>query len=270
MKTQNIVGRNTVQHLILTVTMAAALTASLAAPSLATPPVGDPPPPAIDIQKLTNGVDRDEAPGAILQVGEQVVWTYVITNIGASTLSWVTVADSTGVDITCPGIETLGPGEMMTCAAHVIAEPGPSRSKGLVAATTVDGYVVDDSDPEFYVGEFAKNLSGAASLTIEKLVNGIDADAAPGPSLATGTSLTWLYVISNTGDVPLAGLAVTDSTGAVVTCLGTESLQPGESMSCAASAVVTPGPHRSAASVSAVDPAGGLVDASDPSYHVGI
>jgi uncharacterized repeat protein (TIGR01451 family) len=249
-----------------------ALAAGLATPSLAggLPPQGDPAPPAIEIQKLTNGIDTDGAPGISIPVGQSLTWTYVLINTGGSTLYNLEIADSTGVDVSCAGTETLEPGEMMLCGATMTVQPGPFRSRGIVAAVTAEGAVVDDSDPAYHVGTVTKQSSMPPAIAVDLLVDGIDADSAPGPGLTTGSMVTWTFVVTNSGGATLTEVTVTDSLGNDVSCAGTESLEPGESMVCGAYGEVTPGPHRSLGIATGVAPDGNLVSASDPSYHVGI
>ena len=50
-------------------------------------------------------------------------------------------------------------------------------------------------------------------IHIEKSTNGEDADSAPGPYVEVGDSVTWTYVVTNTGDVPLSNINVTDNQG---------------------------------------------------------
>ncbi|MEM7769550.1 MAG: hypothetical protein AAF327_03445 [Cyanobacteria bacterium P01_A01_bin.37] len=52
---------------------------------------------AIDIQKLTNGVDADTAQEAVeLNPGEEIVWTYQVSNLGNVSLENVVVVDDNG------------------------------------------------------------------------------------------------------------------------------------------------------------------------------
>ena len=50
-------------------------------------------------------------------------------------------------------------------------------------------------------------------IDIEKATNGHDADSAKGPHLVVGSTVTWTYVVTNIGDVPLANINVTDNMG---------------------------------------------------------
>ena len=51
-------------------------------------------------------------------------------------------------------------------------------------------------------------------IAIVKLVNGADANSlADGPVLTPGASVTWTYIVTNTGTVPVANVAVADDNG---------------------------------------------------------
>lgn len=88
------------------------------------------PAPSIDIEKWTNGQDADEAPGALINEGDPVTWTYVVVNDGNVPLTDVTVSDNLLGNITnCSKSmpTTLEVGETLTCTAlgtaTVVEEP---------------------------------------------------------------------------------------------------------------------------------------------------
>ncbi|MCJ7661178.1 MAG: hypothetical protein MUO67_18680, partial [Anaerolineales bacterium] len=53
-------------------------------------------PPAIDIEKHTNGVDADNPTGPEIPAGSLVTWTYTVTNTGSQELFGVSVVDDNG------------------------------------------------------------------------------------------------------------------------------------------------------------------------------
>ncbi|MEL4305523.1 DUF7507 domain-containing protein, partial [Methanococcoides cohabitans] len=53
------------------------------------------------------------------------------------------------------------------------------------------------------------------SITIEKYTNGSDSDNAPGLELLAGTTVEWTYEVTNTGDLPLQNVAVSDNDSTV-------------------------------------------------------
>ena len=58
-----------------------------------------------------------------------------------------------------------------------------------------------------------ENTKTAASIDIEKSTNDQDADTAPGPIVAEGSTVTWKYVVTNTGNVELTNVVVVDDQG---------------------------------------------------------
>ena len=76
--------------------------------------------PNIDIEKSTNGLDADDPEdpdgnlnGPFLLVGEEVTWSYRVTNTGTVDLRSIAVTDDQGVSVSCPQT-TLAGGESMT------------------------------------------------------------------------------------------------------------------------------------------------------------
>jgi hypothetical protein len=106
------------------------------------------------------------------------------------------------------------------------------------------------------------------AVTIEKSTNGVDADDPPGPFVPTGQPVNWTYEITNTGNVPLSSVAVTDDRGVTVTCPVT-TLQPGESTTCTATGTATAGQYANTGKVTASSTAG-PVTANDPSHYLGV
>ncbi len=112
------------------------------------------------------------------------------------------------------------------------------------------------------------------SIDIQKSTNGVDADTGSGPKLDVGSTVTFTYLVTNTGNVPLTDIVVTDNKGLTVTC-SRGDLVVGASKSCTASAIVIEGPYLSVGKVVAF-PTGSdeddlqpVID-EDPSNHVGV
>jgi uncharacterized repeat protein (TIGR01451 family) len=97
--------------------------------------------PSIELKKYTNGLHIDSPTGPEIQVGDAVVWQYVVTNTGDTTLSDISVTDSDPeVMVTCPA-NTLLSGESMICEGTGTAIEGPYQNTGYVNA-------LDPDDPE--------------------------------------------------------------------------------------------------------------------------
>lgn len=125
-------------------------------------PLGAPFTPTLDnlafriltIEKSTNGIDADSAPGPILNPGVPVEWTYSVSNLGHEPMLSLTVTDDQGEIVTCPQ-STLDPGETMACTASSLAVVGAYRNIGRVSATSQDAPVMRAQDESHYLGQAA-------------------------------------------------------------------------------------------------------------------
>jgi plastocyanin len=233
--------------------------------------------PAIDLEKDTNGFDADAATGPFVPVGSPITWTYTFTNTGDVTLFDVTVMDDNGTPsesdddwVVCT-FDYLDPDGSDSCAIEATASAGQYTNIGMVSGFAAGATsAVSDSDPSNYFGV-------QASITLEKLTNDVDADTAPGPSIPVGQTVTWTYTASNTGNVTLSGVVVTDDNGTPSdpsddqTVCTISSLNPDESDSCSASGTAVEGQYTNVGSVTG-SPPGGLPDvsASDSSNYFGV
>ncbi|PIE56709.1 MAG: hypothetical protein CSA34_03630, partial [Desulfobulbus propionicus] len=124
------------------------------------------------------------------------------------------------------------------------------------------GDTVSATDPSHYFGE-------TGGIDIEKSTNGVDADDSPGPYIPSGDPVTWLYRVTNTGNVVLSNIAVVDDQGVTVTCPG-DTLDPGASMDCTGSGIANIPQYSNNATVTGVTPSGVDVTASDPSHYYSV
>ncbi|MCB9139652.1 MAG: hypothetical protein H6642_15025 [Caldilineaceae bacterium] len=214
--------------------------------------------PAIDIEKATNGEDADDPTGPIIPVGGTVTWTYVVTNVGNAPLTDVTVTDDIIGAITCPQ-DTLAVGESMTCTAAGTSVAGQYENLASVVGTGPNDEQVTDEDPSHYFG-------AEPAIDIEKATNGEDADAGPGPTIPQGDPVTWTYVVTNIGNVPLSNVSVVDSVEGTVTC-PQDALAVGESMTCTLTGTADTADYANDSSVTGTGPTGQEVTDEDPSHY---
>ena len=176
--------------------------------------------PGLKIEKRTNGQALHPAPGASVAIGSAVTWSYIVTNIGEVTLTNVQVTDNKVSPVSCPKT-ALQPGEAMTCTANGTATACQYSNIGTATGTPPSGPNVSART------ELLLRPDAARRIHIKKYTNGQDADSAPGPKITVGNPVQWTYIVTNTGDVALSDVGVTDNRGVNLSCPKT-TLQPGE------------------------------------------
>ncbi len=243
------------------------------------PPPPPPPPdePEINIEKMTNGIDADVPTGPSITVGDTVTWTYIVTNPGDVPLSDIEVTDNIeGVnpeyvsgDENEDGI--LQVDEEWIFEAEGIAEEGQYANIGTVESTSPDDETVTDEDPSHYFGI----LPDQPAINIEKLTNGVDADLPTGPEIEVGDTVTWTYIVTNPGDVPLTDIEVTDNIEGVNPeyVSGDENedgiLQVDEEWIFEAVGEAEEGQYANIGTVEGTTPDGETVTDDDPSHYIG-
>jgi hypothetical protein len=104
----------------------------------------------VDIEKYTNGEDADNKTGPLVLNGNNVEWTYNVTNTGYYNLTDVKLTDDKLGHITT--IPLLQPGESQEFTTNGIAGLGQYANNATVVGTPPSGPNVSDSDPSHYLG----------------------------------------------------------------------------------------------------------------------
>ncbi len=110
------------------------------------------------------------------------------------------------------------------------------------------------------------------SVQVKKLVNGQDANEPPGPSIPVGDNITWTYQVTNTGNIPIIHVALTDDQGLTprpVGDAGTGNLDPGATWTYEAQSTAAAGQHRNVATVTAVTQQEKTLTDTDPANYTG-
>jgi uncharacterized repeat protein (TIGR01451 family) len=182
--------------------------------------------PAITVKKSSTTSSYSAA-------GTPIAYSYKVTNTGNVTLTSVGVTDPmTGLSaITCPN-SSLTPGASETCTATYTTTQADVDAGALTNTGTATG-----------TSPAGTKVTATSSLTIP-------ATQTPGVSLlksasassfsAAGTPVTYSYKVTNTGNVTLTSVGVTDPmTGlSAITCPST-TLAPGASETCTATYTTT-------------------------------
>lgn len=215
---------------------------------------------SLTIEKATNGSDADLPPGPNVFQGTPILWTYEVVNTGNVDLDPVIVTDDK-VSVNCPNTK-LVIGESMTCTALGTALLGQYENTGTATGTPPAGPDAIAADMSHYLG---KEIP--PSIEIEKSTNGDDADLPPGPSILVGSTVTWSYVVTNTGGIALDPVTVTDDKVSV-TCPQT-SLGIGASMTCTATGTAVLGQYENTATATGMTPTGTTASNTDVSHYLG-
>ena len=230
----------------------------------------------INIEKFTNGEDADTGTGPLIPVGGSATFTYTVTNTGGVDLTNVVVTDSVLGTIAGPmsgdvGMDdVLGVGETWTYQTSALVTAGPYMNTGTVTADDPSMNPVTDMDDSNHFGV-------QLGITIEKETDGQDADSDPGPEILVGGTATFTYTITNTGNVGLENISVSDSVPGVNPVLMTNGngdaiLDPLEFWTYGATTTVTMGQYMNTGTVladDATDTVPGQIMASDDSHHFG-
>lgn len=169
--------------------------------------------------------------------GDTVTYTYAVTNTGNVTLTNVSVVDDKKGAITL-STTTLAPGASATGSAiHVLTQAdidaGSVSNKATATGTGPDGRTVTATATATVI--LGRN---PAIALVKSLASTVDRDGSADVSL--GDTLAYRFVVTNTGNVTLTGVLVTDPLAGLsaIGCPST-TLAPGASMTCSATYTVT-------------------------------
>ncbi|MFD5427655.1 hypothetical protein [Streptomyces sp. NPDC127084] len=181
------------------------------------------------------------SPNEVTESGQRVDYTLVVSNTGNLPLDDVDVADTvfsgSGAPptVSCPAT-SLAVGDSMTCTASYLVTQTDVDS-GSVANTAVATGTPPDGPAVTSTANATVTAQRNPSLALAK-------SAEPQSVTAADQLVTYTHTVTNTGNVTLTGVAVTEiafsgtGTTPAVSCPGT-SLAPGQSMDCTATYEVT-------------------------------
>ncbi|GAB3312298.1 hypothetical protein GCM10027298_37400 [Epidermidibacterium keratini] len=223
----------------------------------------------------TQAITLDKTVGRVTDVnadnligpGDTVRYDFTVANTGTVTLRNVTVSDpKLRVVVDCvPG--TLAPGQTANCSATYVlqqadADAGQVVNTATAVGTAPSGQSVSGTDSETYI------IGPAPRLSLDKQAAApVDANASG--VLDAGDTITYRFVVTNTGNVTINGIAVNDPKVGTVSCPST-SLAAGASVTCTATYTITQadvdaGTVDNSASVSGQPPTGDPVGSNGDS-----
>jgi uncharacterized repeat protein (TIGR01451 family) len=190
-------------------------------------------------------VVKSALPVSVSAAGESVAYSFVVSNTGNVTLTGVSVADTLtapagpALTVSCP-VSVLAPGGSMTCTATYVVTQADVDAGSVVNTATVSGTWNCPVD-EVGVHEctvtsdgstFGVDIPRRAALILDKQAQPpVDADGDG--RTGAGDIIRYLFRITNTGNVTLTAVTVSDPKVGPVSC-PTAALPPGSSLVCGA------------------------------------
>jgi uncharacterized repeat protein (TIGR01451 family) len=191
-------------------------------------------------------------------VGDNITYTYTITNTDNVTISDITLEDNVLGSISLWGQTSLDAGGTITATAtYVVSEsnlPGPLVNIAEVSGTDPNGNEVTATDTA------TVELTGTASLQVTK--------SADSTTAAPHQTINYSYTITNNGNVTINDLSLKDDKLGIIS-LSDSTLAPGASTTATASYTATisdlPGPITNTATATGTDSTGQSISvSSDP------
>ncbi|SFS89479.1 DUF7507 domain-containing protein [Saccharopolyspora flava] len=213
-----------------------------------TDPAGDPvtsPPSSATVVAAVEGdisLFKSANPETVSAAGDQVTFEFLVTNVENVTLNAIRVdeVEFTGTGtlspITCPP-GPLAPGEQRTCTATYAATQADINAGSVTNTATASGTEPDGTDVTSEPASVVVTAEAAPAMTVVK-------SAQPQTVTAAGQTIDYSYQVTNTGNVTVDGVSVTETdftgTGPAPTPSCPDGpLAPGESTTCTASYTAT-------------------------------
>jgi uncharacterized repeat protein (TIGR01451 family) len=203
-----------------------------------TPPSGTPIAPVPSNQVTITGLSnpalsilKASTTTQLPPLDDTIPYTFLVTNIGDVTITGIAVTDVKTTGVSCPAT-TLAPGISTTCTgSHTIVQgdidAGEVVNTATVAGTTPGGLpILPVLSNQITIG-----VAQTESLSILKSSTN---QILP----AVGVIIPYEFLVTNTGNVTMTGIAVTDPNASGISCPLT-TLSPSASTSCTATHTAT-------------------------------
>ncbi len=201
------------------------------------------PTPELSLEKRGTVQADVVLPEGEVNVGDQITYDFTITNTGNVTLSEIDITDeNSAVDLTGAALSSLAPGQSDSSFSGVYTLTQEDIDAGkFINTATVSGSMPNE-DEVTGEGEDEQNFEPVPGIQLVKTSSLIQDEVLPDDEMNAGDQIQYSFEITNTGNVTLDDILVTDS-NPEVTLSGCEidSLSPGDvdEESCSGIYVVT-------------------------------
>ena len=219
--------------------------------------------PLIELTKTASAVTDADGNGP--DAGDTVTYSFTVTNTGNVTLDPVTATDEKVGPVTCP-VGPLAPGGSVECTA----EPYPLGQSDVDRGEVVNTATANGTDPAGTVVTANDSetvpIPVVRDILLDKTAGAVTDVDGNGPD--AGDTITFGFTVTNTGNVTLDPVTVTDEMVGPVTCPA-GPLAPGATVECTAApyrltqADVDAGMVANTATATGVDPSGTPVSSTD-------
>jgi uncharacterized repeat protein (TIGR01451 family) len=211
-------------------------TAAGTPPGSSTPVHSPPSQVTVDaIRSATLELVKSAAPATFSGPGTTIHYSFLVTNTGNVTLSGITVNDTlAGLSpISCPS-PGLGAGKSETCTATYVTTQADVDAGGVLNSATAHGTPPGSHTPE------VSPPSGVSVPATQLPAMTVAKSAAPTTFSGPGQTITFSFLVTNTGNVKMSGVKVNDALPGLsaIDCPQT-TLDAGASETCTATYVTT-------------------------------
>ena len=173
------------------------------------------PVPALTMVKTATTTDFDT-------VGDIISYTYRVTNAGNISISAISVTDNKIATVNCPAT-SIAPMEFVTCTADYSIKQEDLDAGFVTNVAEATGTPTDGTPPTVTATE---TINGTQSPKLTLVKTALDTNFT-----AIGDTIDYEYLVTNTGNVDIMALSVTDDKIATLNCPVT-ALAPMEQTTC--------------------------------------
>ena len=170
---------------------------------------------------------KSATPSTYDAAGQVITYSYTVTNTGNVTLPGpFSVTDDRLPTVVCPATASLAPAASVTCtASHTITQADIDAGSIVNVASASNGPVTSAPQTETVTAVQTK------AMTVKK--------SSPTTSLSAPRTVSYSYLVTNSGNVTLTGIALADDNdNNDLACPGT-TLAPAATMTCTATHTFT-------------------------------